>query len=148
MERKIHLINWEVVCTQKENGRLVIGMKYGQEGFGWRTNEARGAFRVGVWKEILKEANWCWDNIMFKLFALAVHRNATINEGLQDLLRRGLDGLERYGSRHLWSQMLAVPNTLAFPVRCIWVDKVPTKAALFAWEAMWGKILTLDRLKK
>ena len=97
MERKIHLINWEVVCTQKENGGLgmwkidllnkallgkwiwrftfeedilwkkVIGVKYGQEGFGWRTNEARGAFRVGVWKAILKEANWCWDNIMFKV---------------------------------------------------------------------------------
>ena len=96
MERKIHLINWEVVCTQKENGGLgiwkidllnkallskwiwrfafeedilwkkVIWVKYGQEGLGWRTNEARGAFGVGVWKEILKEANWCWDNIMFK----------------------------------------------------------------------------------
>ena len=24
MERKIHLINWEVVCTQKENGGLGI----------------------------------------------------------------------------------------------------------------------------
>ena len=97
MERKIHLINWEVVCTQKEKGGLgirkidllnkalmgkwiwrfafekdilwkkVIGVKYGQEGFGWRTNEARGAFGVGVWKEILKEANWCWDNMMFKV---------------------------------------------------------------------------------
>ena len=97
LERKIHLINWEVVCTQKEKGGLgirkidllnkallgkwiwrfafekeilwkkVIGVKYGQAGFGWRTNEARGMYRVGVWKEILKEANWCWDNIGFKV---------------------------------------------------------------------------------
>ena len=22
---------------------------------------------MGVWKEILKEANWCWDNIEFKV---------------------------------------------------------------------------------
>ena len=44
--------------------------------------------------------------------------------------------------------LLVAPNTLAFPVRCIWVDKVPTKAAFFAWEATWGKILTFDRLKK
>ena len=74
LERKVHLINWEVVCTQKEKGGLgirkidllnktllgkwiwrfafendnlwkkVIGVKYGQEGFGWRTNEACGAF--------------------------------------------------------------------------------------------------------
>ena len=97
LERKVHLINWEVVCTQKEKGGLgirkidllnkallgkwiwrfsfekdnlwkkVILVKYGQEGFGWRTNEARGTFGVGVWKEILKEANWCWDNIEFKV---------------------------------------------------------------------------------
>ena len=93
----------------------MIGVKYGQEGFGWRTNEARGAFGVGVWNEILKEANWCWDNIMFKvgkgtkvkfwtdhwcsnevlsrifpqLFALAVHRNATINEVWDSSLGQG-----------------------------------------------------------
>ena len=97
LERKVHLINWEVVCTQKEKGGLgiwkidllnkallgkwiwrfvfekenlwkkVIEVKYGQEGFGWRTNEARGTFGVGVWKEILKEANWCWNNIEFKV---------------------------------------------------------------------------------
>ena len=97
LERKIHLINWEVVCNQKEKGGLgirkidllnkallgkwiwrfafekeilwkkVIGVKYDHEGFGWRTNKARGTFGVGVWKEILKETNWCWDNIEFKV---------------------------------------------------------------------------------
>ena len=44
--------------------------------------------------------------------------------------------------------MLAVTNACAFPTKCVWVDKVPTKAAFFAWEAAWGKILTLDRLQK
>ena len=41
--------------------------KYGQEEFGWRTKKANGAFGVGVWKEILKEADWCWDNMSFKV---------------------------------------------------------------------------------
>ena len=78
LERKIHLINWEVVCTQKEKRGIdiwkidilnkallgkwiwrfvfekeilwkkVIGVKYDQEGFGWRTNEAPRTFEVGV----------------------------------------------------------------------------------------------------
>ena len=42
----------------------MISVKYGQEGLGWRTNEANRMFGVGVWKEILKETNWCWENIM------------------------------------------------------------------------------------
>ncbi|RVW54291.1 hypothetical protein CK203_068441 [Vitis vinifera] len=80
--------------------------KYGQEDFGWRTKKVVGAFGVGVWKEILKEVGWCWENLAFKvgkdnkirfwtdiwcgdtvlsqsfphLFTLAAHRKATIEE--------------------------------------------------------------------
>ena len=28
------------------------------------------------------------------------------------------------------------------------MDKVPTKVVFFAWEATWGKVLTLDRLQR
>ncbi|RVW92408.1 putative ribonuclease H protein [Vitis vinifera] len=136
LERKAHLVKWEVVCGDKEKGGLgirkltllnkallgkwtwrfvcekealwkqVLMAKYGQEDFGWRTKKAVGAFGVGVWKEILKEAGWCWENLAFKvgkgnkirfwtdlwcgdtvlsqsfphLFTLAAHRNATIEE--------------------------------------------------------------------
>ncbi|RVW90342.1 putative ribonuclease H protein [Vitis vinifera] len=136
LERKAHLVKWEVVCGDKEKGGLgirkltllnkvllgkwiwrfacdkealwkqVLLVKYGQEDFGWRTKKAVGAFGVGVWKEILKEAGWCWENLAFKvgkdkkirfwtnlwcgdialsqrfshLFTLAAHRNATIEE--------------------------------------------------------------------
>ncbi|RVW26139.1 putative mitochondrial protein [Vitis vinifera] len=96
-ERKAHLVNWERVCVGKEKGGLglrklvplnkallgkwvwrfacakeemwkrVLVAKYGQEEFGWRTKKANGAFGVGVWKEILKEADWCWDNMIFKV---------------------------------------------------------------------------------
>ncbi|RVW65713.1 LINE-1 retrotransposable element ORF2 protein [Vitis vinifera] len=143
--KKIHLIKWEVVCTQKESGglgirkfgilnkallgkwiwrfafeeeflwRKVIGVKYGQVGFGWRTKEARGTFGVGVWRDILKESSWCWDNIEFKvgkgtkvsfwtdhwcgnevlsqafpqLFALVAQRNASVNEMWDSSLGQG-----------------------------------------------------------
>ncbi|KAJ9682385.1 hypothetical protein PVL29_018325 [Vitis rotundifolia] len=243
LEKKIHLINWEVVCTQKAKGGLgirkietlnkallgkwiwrfasdrdilwkkVIGTKYGKEGFGWRTKETRGTYGVGVWKEILKEANWCWENMMFKvgkgnrvsfwtdhwcgntalslmfpqLFALSVQRNATVKDVWDSSLGQGgwnlifsrdfndweLDLIGdllillrdfRTSSKEdsvFWKEgnhgtfrvkdafrLLDAPNDTAFPVKCIWVDKVPTKVAFFAWEASWGKILTLDRLQK
>ena len=43
----------------------MIKVKYGQEGLGWRLKKANGAVGVRVWKEIWKESEWCWDNMMF-----------------------------------------------------------------------------------
>ena len=40
------------------------------------------------------------------------------------------------------------PLEVVFPKNKIWVERVPTKIMFFAWEATWGKILTLDRLQK
>ena len=35
-----------------------------------------------------------------------------------------------------------------FPYRLIWNPVVPLKIRVFAWEATWGKVLTLDQLKR
>ncbi|KAJ9687212.1 hypothetical protein PVL29_015890 [Vitis rotundifolia] len=97
MERKAHLVNWEVVCGDKVNGGLgirkltlmnrallgkwawrfaydkealwkqVLVAKHELEDHDWRTKKAVGACGVGVWKEILKEADWCWDKMVFKV---------------------------------------------------------------------------------
>ncbi|RVX13176.1 LINE-1 reverse transcriptase-like [Vitis vinifera] len=97
MERKVHLVKWEVVCTDKDKGglglrklallnkallgkwiwryaceknilwRQVIKVKYGQEGLDWRPKKGNGAVGVGVWKEIWKESDWCWDNMTFRV---------------------------------------------------------------------------------
>ncbi|RVW51312.1 hypothetical protein CK203_075470 [Vitis vinifera] len=101
-------------------------------------------------------------------YALAVHRNATVNEVWDSSLGQGgwnlrlardsndweLDligamfnmlrdfkisqeedsvlwkggGQGTFGVRDAYN-LLVAPNALAFPVKCIWVDKVPTKAA-------------------
>ena len=45
----------------------MLEAKYGQEDFGWRTRKTNGVFEVGVWKEILKESDWCWENMAFKV---------------------------------------------------------------------------------
>ncbi|RVW88720.1 hypothetical protein CK203_043795 [Vitis vinifera] len=95
MERKVHLVKWEIVCGDKGRGGLglrklgllnkallgkwiwrfacdrenlwkqVILAKFGQEEYGWRSKKPNGAFGVGLWKEIMKETDWCWDNLEF-----------------------------------------------------------------------------------
>ena len=112
--RKLTLLNkallgkwiWRFACDKEALWKQVLMAKYGQEDCGWRTKKVVGAFGVGVWNEILKEAGWCWENLVFKvgkgnkirfwtdhwcgdtvlsqnfphLFTLAAHRNATIEE--------------------------------------------------------------------
>ena len=97
---------WRFACAKEELWKKVLEAKYGQEDFGWRTRKANGVFGVGVWKEILKESDWCWESMAFKvekgnkirfwtdpwcgsyvlsqsflnLFAMAAHRNAMVEE--------------------------------------------------------------------
>ncbi|RVW22558.1 putative ribonuclease H protein [Vitis vinifera] len=97
---------WRFACAKEEFWKKVLEAKYGKEEFGWRTRKANGAFGVGVWKEILKESTWCWENMGFKvgkgnrirfwtdlwcgnnvlsqgfpnLFSMAAHRNVTVEE--------------------------------------------------------------------
>ncbi|RVW95820.1 Glycogen phosphorylase 1 [Vitis vinifera] len=73
--RKITLLNkallgkwiWRFTCAKEEFWKKVLEAKYGKEEFGWRTRKANGAVGVGVWKEILKESTWCWENMGFKV---------------------------------------------------------------------------------
>ena len=39
-------------------------------------------------------------------------------------------------------------ETTSFPALSVWNNMVPLKVGFFAWEASWGKVLTLDQLKK
>ncbi|RVW38340.1 putative ribonuclease H protein [Vitis vinifera] len=240
---KAHLIKWEAICEDKSKGGLglrklvllnkallgkwiwrfaynkddlwkqVITAKYGQEGHGWRAKRAYGAIGVGVWKEIWKETDWCWDNMRFivgkgskinfwtdvwckgtrlsqnflHLYAMASHRNATVeemwdqnfgqggwnlrflrdfNDWEMDMIGNLLHVLRDYKpfmeeDSVCWKggrngkfrvkeayRLVARPNDIGFPSRCIWVDSLPTKVAFYAWEATWGRVLTLDRLQK
>ena len=45
-------------------------------------------------------------------------------------------------------KVLILRVTPLFPIKGIWVHCVPTNATFFAWEAAWGKILTLDKLQR
>ena len=41
-----------------------------------------------------------------------------------------------------------VENNLIFLGKEIWGSHAPRKTCFFAWEAVWGKILTIDTLMK
>ncbi|RVW66554.1 hypothetical protein CK203_063876 [Vitis vinifera] len=85
---------------------------------------------------------------------MAAHRNATVEEvwdqNFGNLLHvlRGYrltleDDCGRNGQFVVKEayNLLVNPNDTAFPKNCIWVDRVPTKVAFFAWEATWGRCL-------
>ncbi|RVW91045.1 hypothetical protein CK203_039924 [Vitis vinifera] len=82
----------------------------------WVENkEGKWGVGVGVWKEILKESTWCWDNMVFKvgkgnkvrfwidpwcgnnmlseafpdLFSMAAQRNATVEDYWDQNLSQG-----------------------------------------------------------
>ena len=59
--------------------------------------------------------------------------------------KKGEDGLFKVKKAY---SVLANTQGAEFPHSNVWVDKVPTKIAFFAWEATWGKVLTLDRLQR
>ena len=43
--------------------------------------------------------------------------------------------------------LVLVPHVY-FPANTIWHPKLQPSICFFAWEAAWGKVLTLDQLKK
>ena len=45
-------------------------------------------------------------------------------------------------------KMLEGRNTRAVPLKMLWNSCVPPEVNFFAWEVWWGKVLTLEQLKK
>ena len=76
-------------------------------------------------------------------------RYVQLAKGLQDSVswKGGGGGHGAFGVKGAYN-MLIGSTVCTFPNRCIWMDKVSTKVSFFAWEATWGKILTLDRLQR
>ena len=52
-----------------------------------------------------------------------------------------------FSVRHMYRKLMFAPP-LDFPSRSIWNPIVPQKLGFFASEAFWGKVLTLDQLKR
>ena len=57
------------------------------------------------------------------------------------------DGKGKYSVKSYYNSLRA-ENNLSFPTKEIWGSCAPLRTRFFAWEAVWGKILTIDTLMK
>ncbi|RVW76992.1 hypothetical protein CK203_036864 [Vitis vinifera] len=118
--------------------------------------------KVKFWKD-----KWCETIPLCEafpsLFALASNKEAWVNEVWTAEGERGEVGtlvsidLSTIGSWKKWKgcffawrgRRTMQSGSLAFsPSKIIWNSCVQPKLSLFAWEASWGRVLTLDRLQK
>ena len=56
-------------------------------------------------------------------------------------------GGDSFSVREAYRVLNPKTTSLIF-VKGIWVPCAPTKSAFYAWEAAWGKVLTLDKLQR
>ncbi|KAL6345582.1 hypothetical protein AAG906_017312 [Vitis piasezkii] len=146
--RKLAMLNkalldkwiWRYACDKDNLWKQVI-KAYGQEGLGnvgpkfWSRR-----LELKFWRDF---NDWELDTVGDLLHMLRGHRPSLEEDSI--LWRQGRNGQFRVKEAY---SLLTNSNDTGFPSSSIWVARVPTKVAFFAWEATWGNVLTLDRLQR
>ena len=65
-----------------------------------------------------------------------------------DLEGGGQGAVDKNEGWNLLDKALEPGSLVLFPMKNIWKSSVQTKVSFFAWQASWGKVLTLDQVKK
>ncbi|RVX16622.1 hypothetical protein CK203_006130 [Vitis vinifera] len=136
LEQKPHLVRWPIVCDDKSKGgdqKEVQGGKL----------EDGDLVRRGLWSCPLSE-------VFPSLFALATSKEAWVNEvWTVEGDRRGSWTPTSLGRLMIGSWKKWEAGFFSFvPSKIIWRSCAQPKISFFAWEASWGRVLTLDRLQK
>ncbi|RVX18713.1 putative ribonuclease H protein [Vitis vinifera] len=147
-------------CTRAVSGRHGVGLwkAIRKEWLGMYSNLAYrvgNGRRVRFWKD-----KWCGDEPLCEsfpsLFAISLAKDAWVSEvwnpdgGAKEDEDKVVWTASRSGDfsvKSLYS-ILEPGGSALFPYVGIWRVYVPPKVAFFAWEASWGKILTLDQLQR
>ena len=106
----------------------------------WDQNSGQGGSNLNFLRDF---NDWELDMVGDLLHMLRGHRLSLEEDSV--FWRQGRNGQFRVKEAY---SLLTNPNDTGFPSRSIGVARVPTKVAFFAWEATWGKVLTLDRLQR
>ncbi|RVW49339.1 LINE-1 reverse transcriptase-like [Vitis vinifera] len=142
--------NWRFATEREVLWKKVISHKYGVE---------RGVGVLGP-KEGGMVISGCGDEPLYEsfpsLFAISQAKDAWVSE-----VWNPDGGAKVNKDKIVWTtsksgvfsvkssyRYLEPGGSAMFPYVGIWKASVPPKVAFFAWEASWGKILTLDQLQR
>ena len=106
----------------------------------WDSSLGQGGWNLRLARDF---NDWELDQIGNMLNLLRDFRTSTEEDAVR--WKRESNGV--FGAKGAY-KILVGSSACVFPNRRIWMDKVPTKVSFFAWEASWGKILTLDKLQR
>ena len=106
----------------------------------WDQNSGQGGWNLRFFRDF---NYWELDLVGDLLQALRGQR-VTLEED-SVFWKGGKNG--QFGVKNAYSLLIS-PFVFVSSKNGIWVDRVPTKLAFFAWEAAWGKVFTFDRLQK
>ncbi|KAL6329339.1 hypothetical protein AAG906_017644 [Vitis piasezkii] len=153
LEQKPHLVRWPIVCEDKSKGGLgVIRRKYGEERGGWRSCEIRETYGVvegerrGSWTPTFNRPFNDWEmEEVGRLLCCLEGKMVSVDE--EDRVRwvELNDGV--FPVKSLYRALQPVSSAF-FPSKIIWMSCAQPIISFFAWEASWGRVLTLDRLQK
>ena len=101
---------------------------------------------VGVWSPVFLRPFNDWELDEVERFFLFLH-NKKVRFVQEDRLLLKESITDGFSVRYMYRKLMFSPP-LDFPSRSIWNPIVPPKLGFFAWEASWGKVLTLDQLKR
>ena len=87
-----------------------------------------------------------WEMEKVERFLSSIHRNK-IRPWIENKLLLKGSSHGNFSVMTLYSGLDLSPET-EFPFRSIWNFVIPSKISFFAWEASWGKAITLDQLKR
>ncbi|RVX02510.1 LINE-1 reverse transcriptase-like [Vitis vinifera] len=98
------------------------------------------------WTPLFSRALNDWEIEMMEQFMLKIQAFRWQRE-IEDKLVWTASRSGAFSVKSLYST-LEPGGSAMFPYVGIWSARVPPKVAFFAWEASWGKILTLDQLQR
>ena len=116
---------------------------------------SKNVWVLEVWNPVGEEDGWTplfagafndWEIELVKLFLHKIQAFWVQREEEDRVIWTTSNG-GAFSVKSLYS-ILELEGSSMFPSESIWRVRVPPKIAFFAWEASWGKVLTLKQLQR